>query len=204
MTKRSPGEAAAQGYSGPLTRDPDVLDTWYSSALWPFSTLDWTPQWPAETNPALDLYLPSTVLVTGFDIIFFWVARMVMMTRHHHRQNPLPARLRSRPDSRRRRPENEQVERQCARPDRPHRRHRPRSPDRETHQRPDEPQTSRTDRETHAQGVPGRASRLSAPTPCASPFCHWPVQVATSSSTSAAARATATSATSCGMPAASS
>jgi valyl-tRNA synthetase len=65
-----------------LTRDPDVLDTWYSSALWPFSTLDWTPQWPAETNPALDLYLPSTVLVTGFDIIFFWVARMVMMTRH--------------------------------------------------------------------------------------------------------------------------
>ena len=74
--------AAEQGYCGVLTRDPDVLDTWYSSALWPFSTLDWTPQWPAETNPALDLYLPSTVLVTGFDIIFFWVARMVMMTRH--------------------------------------------------------------------------------------------------------------------------
>jgi valyl-tRNA synthetase len=74
--------AAEQGYGGVLTRDPDVLDTWYSSALWPFSTLDWTPQWPAETNPALDLYLPSTVLVTGFDIIFFWVARMVMMTRH--------------------------------------------------------------------------------------------------------------------------
>ncbi len=75
-------QAAAQGYNGPLTRDPDVLDTWYSSALWPFSTLDWTPQWPGETNPALELYLPSTVLVTGFDIIFFWVARMVMMTRH--------------------------------------------------------------------------------------------------------------------------
>ncbi|MFW5394554.1 MAG: valyl-tRNA synthetase [Candidatus Accumulibacter regalis] len=75
-------QADAQGYDGPLSRDPDVLDTWYSSALWPFSTLDWTPQWPAETNTALDLYLPSTVLVTGFDIIFFWVARMVMMTRH--------------------------------------------------------------------------------------------------------------------------
>jgi valyl-tRNA synthetase len=59
-----------------------VLDTWYSSALWPFSTLDWTPEWPAKSNPALDLYLPSTVLVTGFDIIFFWVARMVMMTKH--------------------------------------------------------------------------------------------------------------------------
>lgn len=79
-------EARAQadkiGYAGPLMRDPDVLDTWYSSALWPFSTLDWTPEWPAQSNPALDLYLPSTVLVTGFDIIFFWVARMVMMTKH--------------------------------------------------------------------------------------------------------------------------
>jgi valyl-tRNA synthetase len=75
-------QATASGYTGELTRDPDVLDTWYSSALWPFSTLDWTPEWPAKSNPALDLYLPSTVLVTGFDIIFFWVARMVMMTRH--------------------------------------------------------------------------------------------------------------------------
>ena len=63
-----------------LRRDEDVLDTWYSSALWPFSTLDWTAEWPEESNDALDLYLPSTVLVTGFDIIFFWVARMVMMT----------------------------------------------------------------------------------------------------------------------------
>ncbi len=70
------------GYSGALKRDPDVLDTWYSSALWPFSTLDWTPDYPAQSNDALDLYLPSTVLVTGFDIIFFWVARMVMMTKH--------------------------------------------------------------------------------------------------------------------------
>jgi valyl-tRNA synthetase len=75
-------QATAAGYSGALVRDPDVLDTWYSSALWPFSTLDWTPEWPEKSNPALDLYLPSTVLVTGFDIIFFWVARMVMMTKH--------------------------------------------------------------------------------------------------------------------------
>jgi valyl-tRNA synthetase len=58
-----------------LRQDEDVLDTWFSSALWPFSTLGW----PAD-NPALRLYLPSSVLVTGFDIIFFWVARMVMMT----------------------------------------------------------------------------------------------------------------------------
>jgi valyl-tRNA synthetase len=74
--------AAKDGYQGELARDEDVLDTWYSSALWPFSTLDWTPEWPAESNDALDLYLPSSVLVTGFDIIFFWVARMVMMTTH--------------------------------------------------------------------------------------------------------------------------
>ncbi|MCX7945684.1 MAG: valine--tRNA ligase [Hydrogenophilus sp.] len=74
--------AAADGYQGMLVRDPDVLDTWYSSALWPFSTLDWTPDYPTRSNPALDLYLPSSVLVTGFDIIFFWVARMVMMTTH--------------------------------------------------------------------------------------------------------------------------
>ncbi len=74
--------AARDGYTGRLRRDDDVLDTWYSSALWPFSTLDWTPEWPAKSNDALDLYLPSSVLVTGFDIIFFWVARMVMMTKH--------------------------------------------------------------------------------------------------------------------------
>ncbi len=74
--------AAKDGYNGSLARDPDVLDTWYSSALWPFSTLGWTPDYPAKSDTELDLYLPSTVLVTGFDIIFFWVARMVMMTKH--------------------------------------------------------------------------------------------------------------------------
>jgi valyl-tRNA synthetase len=75
--------AAKDGYTGNLVRDNDVLDTWYSSALWPFSTLDWTGD-PAKdaANIALQQYLPSSVLVTGFDIIFFWVARMVMMTKH--------------------------------------------------------------------------------------------------------------------------
>src|SRR6185295_19254020 len=62
---------------GNLRRDPDVLDTWFSSALVPFSTLGW----PAQTKE-LELFLPSSVLVTGFEIIFFWVARMVMMTTH--------------------------------------------------------------------------------------------------------------------------
>ncbi len=71
-----------------LRQDEDVLDTWYSSALWPFSTLDWTPGYPRQSNPALDRYLPSSVLVTGFDIIFFWVARMVMMTLHFTDQVP--------------------------------------------------------------------------------------------------------------------
>ena len=70
-------KAAAAGYTGKLIRDPDVLDTWFSSALVPFSSLGW----PEET-PALNHFLPSSVLVTGFDIIFFWVARMVMMTCH--------------------------------------------------------------------------------------------------------------------------
>ena len=74
--------AKEEGYLGNLTRDEDVLDTWFSSALWPFSTLDWTPEYPAKSNAALDRYLPSSVLVTGFDIIFFWVARMVMMTKY--------------------------------------------------------------------------------------------------------------------------
>jgi valyl-tRNA synthetase len=60
--------------SGQLRQDEDVLDTWFSSGLWPFSTLGW----PAET-PELRKYYPTSVLVTGFDIIFFWVARMIMM-----------------------------------------------------------------------------------------------------------------------------
>jgi valyl-tRNA synthetase len=75
--------AAKDGYTGNLNRDNDVLDTWYSSALWPFSTLDWTGDAEKDAaNVALQQYLPSSVLVTGFDIIFFWVARMVMMTTH--------------------------------------------------------------------------------------------------------------------------
>ena len=84
---RSEDEASAKaqkaGYAGALTRDEDVLDTWYSSALVPFSTLGW----PDKTED-LSLYLPSSVLVTGHDIIFFWVARMIMMTTHFTGQVP--------------------------------------------------------------------------------------------------------------------
>ncbi|MBN8919459.1 MAG: valine--tRNA ligase, partial [Rhizobiales bacterium] len=66
-----------------LLRDADVLDTWFSSALWPFSTLGW----PDETEE-LDRYYPTSVLVTGFDIIFFWVARMMMMGMHFMKEVP--------------------------------------------------------------------------------------------------------------------
>ena len=64
-----------------ITRDPDVLDTWFSSALWPFSTLGWPDETPEAKND-ISRYYPTDVLVTGFDIIFFWVARMMMMGLH--------------------------------------------------------------------------------------------------------------------------
>ena len=66
-----------------LTRDEDVLDTWFSSALWPFSTLGWP-----DKTPELKTYYPTNVLVTGFDIIFFWVARMMMMGLHFMDEEP--------------------------------------------------------------------------------------------------------------------
>ncbi|WP_409520030.1 valine--tRNA ligase [Pulveribacter sp.] len=78
---RSEAEAQAQAPGKQLRRDADVLDTWYSSALVPFSTMGWPGQTDAPGDD-YNLYLPSTVLVTGYDIIFFWVARMIMMTTH--------------------------------------------------------------------------------------------------------------------------
>ena len=82
----SDAQAAADAHYGKATeiaRDPDVLDTWFSSALWPFSTLGW----PEET-PELAHHYPTSVLVTGFDIIFFWVARMIMMGLHFRDEVP--------------------------------------------------------------------------------------------------------------------
>ena len=80
--------------AGFITRDEDVLDTWFSSALWPFSTLGW----PDET-PELKRYYPTDVLVTGFDIIFFWVARMMMMGLHFMKEVPFLDRLHPRASS---------------------------------------------------------------------------------------------------------
>jgi valyl-tRNA synthetase len=78
--------AAAKAHYGKdaeLTRDQDVLDTWFSSALWPFSTLGWPDQ-----TPELKRYYPTSVLITAFDIIFFWVARMMMMGLHFMDEAP--------------------------------------------------------------------------------------------------------------------
>ncbi|HEY3874515.1 MAG TPA: valine--tRNA ligase, partial [Candidatus Kapabacteria bacterium] len=66
-------KAKAAGYNGPLVQDPDVLDTWFSSWLWPFATFGWP-----DANPDLVEFYPTSLLVTGFEIIFFWVARMIM------------------------------------------------------------------------------------------------------------------------------
>jgi valyl-tRNA synthetase len=80
---RSFEEAVAQAGTDRLTQDPDVLDTWFSSALWPFSILGW----PDETEDMRTFY-PTSVMVTGFDILFFWVARMVMTALHFTHQVP--------------------------------------------------------------------------------------------------------------------
>ena len=88
FVEKSEAEALASAekhYGKPteLTRDPDVLDTWFSSALWPFSTLGWP-----DKTPELETYYQTDVLVTGFDIIFFWVARMMMMGLHFMDEEP--------------------------------------------------------------------------------------------------------------------
>jgi valyl-tRNA synthetase len=88
IVARNEAEAMAQakakyGDNVRLERDPDVLDTWFSSGLWPFSTLGWD-----ENTEDLQTYYPNSVLVTGFDIIFFWVARMTMMAGHFTGEMP--------------------------------------------------------------------------------------------------------------------
>jgi valyl-tRNA synthetase len=82
VTREDPTVCGACGSSG-IRQDPDVLDTWFSSALWPFSTMGW----PAKT-PELAAFYPTSCLVTGFDILFFWVARMMMMGLHFRGEVP--------------------------------------------------------------------------------------------------------------------
>ena len=86
MTEEEAYQAARSHYGREdveLRREEDVLDTWFSSALWPFSTLGWP-----DKTPELERYYPTDVLVTGFDIIFFWVARMIMMGMHFMNEIP--------------------------------------------------------------------------------------------------------------------
>ncbi len=85
LTEAEAKAAALQHYGKDvaLERDPDVLDTWFSSALWPFSTLGWP-----DKTPELAKYYPTSVLVTGWDILFFWVARMMMMGMHFVKEVP--------------------------------------------------------------------------------------------------------------------
>jgi valyl-tRNA synthetase len=86
IVAHSRAEAAREAGTERLTRDPDVLDTWFSSGLWPFSTLGW----PEETDDLLTFF-PTDVLITGFDILFFWVARMVMLSKHFTGRSPFAA-----------------------------------------------------------------------------------------------------------------
>jgi valyl-tRNA synthetase len=80
---REDAEVCEKCGSANIHRDPDVLDTWFSSALWPFSTLGWP-----DKNPDLDYFYPTDVLVTGYDIIFFWVARMIFSGMEHMKKEP--------------------------------------------------------------------------------------------------------------------
>ncbi len=83
----SEDEAQAKAGAGvTLTQDPDVLDTWFSSALWPFATLGW----PEENQPLLDKHFPNNLLISGFDILFFWDARMMMMGQYNMGRAPWP------------------------------------------------------------------------------------------------------------------
>ena len=93
-----------------IWQDEDVLDTWFSSALWPFSTLGWP-----ENTEDLKRFYPTSTLVTSFDIIFFWVARMMMMGLHFHGRSPLRQRLHQRPRPRRQGTEDVQDQGQCDR-----------------------------------------------------------------------------------------
>ena len=119
------GRGARAGARAPRSRgrrsrqDEDVLDTWFSSALWPFSTLGWP-----EATAELERFYPTDVLVTGFDIIFFWVARMIMFGLKFMDAGAVPRGVRPRPDPRCRRPEDVQVQGQRHRSARHHRRHR--------------------------------------------------------------------------------
>ncbi len=152
---RSAAQARRSTPSVALRQDEDVLDTWFSSALWPFSTLGW----PDET-PELATFYPTNVLVTSFDIIFFWVARMIMMGLKFMGDVPfrevyIHALVRDHEGA-----EDVEEQGQHSRPARPHRRRRPRDAAQEAHRRPDaaapaEPTSRRATRKEFPDGIEG-------------------------------------------------
>ncbi len=199
---RNEAEVAREALRSPTTialrQDNDVLETWFSSQLWPFETMGW-PDPDAMRERGYDTYLPSSVLVTGFDIIFFWVARMIMATDRLTGTDPVQGRLHHRPGARQGRPEDVEVEGQHPRPARHHRRYRAGGSGRQAHHRTDEAEGRAEDREGHAQGIPRRHPRVRRRRAALHHGRARRATAATSSSTSTAPRATRTSATSCGM-----
>lgn len=183
-----------------LQQDNDVLDTWFSSGLWTFSTLGW----PQQTE-FLKKFHSTDVLVTGFDIIFFWVARMIMLTMHLSRTKTAPRRYRSRPctstawcamaRARRcpspRATSSTRWTSSTASTWKPWYRNAPRASCSQNWRR--------RSRNRPATNSP-TALPATAPTPCASLSAHWRPPAATSSSTWAASKAIATSVTRSGTP----
>ena len=112
----SAATSAASAAARNIKQDEDVLDTWFSSALWPFSTLGW----PEKTED-LNYFYPTDVLVTGYDIIFFWVVRMVFSGTGNYRRSAVPRCICPRSGARRAGPQDEQVPRQRDRPAGDHR-----------------------------------------------------------------------------------
>ncbi len=160
-----------------LNQESDVLETWFSSQLWPFSTLGW-PNEQAMAERGFDRYLPSSVLITGFDIIFFWVARMIMATDNLVGKIPFKdvftGLIRD--------GQGQKMSKSRATFDRWTSRHHHRRPGRQAYRRLMQPKmVEKTER------PPARNSRTAllptVPMRCASPSPRWPPTAATSSST---------------------